>query len=1736
MKDTPAEAVPVFKMDIYDQGTADGLPTKVTNIRIKPYSTNTADWTDNIQGFSIVDDNNNTISPASVNITDTYIDFAFNPGDLDIADASVTELTFSVYLNTSNLQDNAILSFMVDADNHGFTADGSGTQFQTTFQDGDFNSNDFTIDVTLSQLVFDQQPTNVEVGQAMAPAVTVKAVDGNGNVDVDFDGSGAAVGLTTTGSFDATATTQVDAVQGIATFDNLIFDTEATAITLTTTDPDNWGYTNATSNSFDVLAAGSGPCASELIISEYIEGSSNNKYLEIYNGTGNTVNMDDYDIRIYSNGSSSVSATIHLNAENLNDGEVYIIANNSADAWNGTPNQTSGSLSFNGDDAVELYNTNTNQSVDIIGEIGQDPGSQWGSGSVTTKNHTLVRKATVTSGDTNGADSFDPATEWEGYAEDVVSHLGSHTMNCSACSAPATDAVFDNNSPQNITGISAELSWANGGGDKRIVVIREGSPVAFVPVDDTTYSANTSFGAGTDVSGNGEYVIYNDTGNQVTVSGLSAGKLYYVKIFEYNCTAGNEKYFTTGTPAEDYFVTIPNNPDTFEVGCATNSTIEFTWTAPVSSDFDGYLLVVREGSSAPHSVTGTAPSAISGASLDYTQATEFGGTTPYSRYLYLGTNTNVTVTGLTANTQYTFKLYTYREVGSVYEYSSGTQTVQTTGLNEVSNAHASPGNTQATVYWINPDTCFDEVMVVANETAGIDFTPSGDGSSYMANADYAATNQVVFKGTGNNITVTSLNNGTTYYFEIFVRKGTEWSSGVEVSTTPVDATTFQPGQLIFVGYDGQYAGSGADDEYLIATLIDIVPGTTFSLVNSRYEAGAPANVRTDKWGGGGNDASDYPGVAEITYNGAANIPAGSILRLHTKYNLTFLDYVGVITGTTETDQTADFSASVVYGNTAVPNISSSGSDQLFLAQGVFVFDGVKDANQANYVLQGTLLHGITNRAAWVDLSVACNGDSSGENSRESRLHPSLNCFNVENTDTSAISGFYQNDELHDGSFRDIILAISNDTHWTLGTDRYNLDPSTTNETDAGHTFTISGGHNPGTWVSTSDTNWFNCSNWETLAVPDATTDVFIDANSSVNAVIDATAVDADLFNGVAVCNNLTISNLNLVVEGNNTLVVNGDLNITSTGHLDADDGDNTTPDADITVKGDFTTENSGSFVEGNSTIHLEGAVQQTVSCNAGNETEYFYNLEINNPQGVLFNSGNIHAEHDLTITASQAYTIADGHYILAGHNLLNNTDIVIDNEASLVQTDDNGSISGMGTFTLNKTSLPLNNFYDYVYWSSPLNSNTFTLGNIVSNAWRYYKFDPNEANNGHTYPGWVMLSATDVPEIGTGYAVSAPNGAAANTILNPSFTINHDPFNNGQIQVPILKKGGPDNIGDYNLIGNPYPSAIDFNAFYNDAANKDNIVGAYYLWTNCAGLDVDGHHQDSGYTTYSVSGTNASACNDGQTQAGQYIATAQGFMVEAVNDNTSVTFKNSHRVKDNNNGFLNRPVQNTDRDVLWLDMTNSMGKFKQIAVGFYQDATPQFDYMFDAHSMDNNNDFDLYSYIQNHKLVIQGLPRQNIESQVVKLGVNVSATQQLTFHLNRLEGFDDYDIYLRDNQTNSTHDLKVSDYIINLDSGQYDNRFELVFTPHATDIDTKQLSNHVLLMQNQDVFTLQAVENHKITALMVYDISGRELFADNHLNIDNYQVNLKQVAAGNVLLFKVQLDETSYVVKKAVKK
>lgn len=167
-----------------------------------------------------------------------------------------------------------------------------------------------------------------------------------------------------------------------------------------------------------------------LFFSEYIEGSSNNKALEVFNSTGAAIDLaaGNYVVQFYFNGSLTAGLTIPLTGI-VAAGDVFVLSQSSANATIlAQADQTNGAGWFNGDDAIVLRQGGANGTiVDSIGQIGFDPGTEWGTGLTSTADNTLRRRRGVTSGDTNPNDVFDPSAQWEGFATDTVDGLGSYS-------------------------------------------------------------------------------------------------------------------------------------------------------------------------------------------------------------------------------------------------------------------------------------------------------------------------------------------------------------------------------------------------------------------------------------------------------------------------------------------------------------------------------------------------------------------------------------------------------------------------------------------------------------------------------------------------------------------------------------------------------------------------------------------------------------------------------------------------------------------------------------------------------------------------------------------------------------------------------------------------------------------------------------------------------------------------------------------------------------------------------------------------------------------------------------------------------------------------------------------------------------------------------------------------------------------------------------------------------------
>jgi plastocyanin len=183
--------------------------------------------------------------------------------------------------------------------------------------------------------------------------------------------------------------------------------------------------------------------AADLFISEYAEGSGTNKYIEIFNGTGQDVDLSNYQLWKVTNGGTWPEYTFNLSSI-LSHNHVYIVYSSSSSVdpiIAAAGDVTWSQVTWTGDDAVGLAKQVAAQSgstfslIDVIGVDGPDPGNGWNVAGVTdaTKDHTLVRKCSINQGNINwnlssGTNAQD--SEWEVFSQNYWSDIDQHTFPC----------------------------------------------------------------------------------------------------------------------------------------------------------------------------------------------------------------------------------------------------------------------------------------------------------------------------------------------------------------------------------------------------------------------------------------------------------------------------------------------------------------------------------------------------------------------------------------------------------------------------------------------------------------------------------------------------------------------------------------------------------------------------------------------------------------------------------------------------------------------------------------------------------------------------------------------------------------------------------------------------------------------------------------------------------------------------------------------------------------------------------------------------------------------------------------------------------------------------------------------------------------------------------------------------------------------------------------------------------
>ena len=507
----------------------------------------------------------------------------------------------------------------------------------------------------------------------------------------------------------------------------------------------------------------------------------------------------------------------------------------------------------------------------------------------------------------------------------------------------------------------------------------------------------------------------------------------------------------------------------------------------------------------------------------------------------------------------------------------------------------------------------------------------------------------------------------------------------------------------------------------------------------------------------------------------------------------------------------------------------------------------------------------------------------------------------------------------------------------------------------------------------------------------------------------------------------------------------------------------------------------------------------------------------------------------------------------------------IRDKASLIQTN---NIANTGIVNIERITRPISKL-DYTYWNSPVTlASNFTLGSLSPDSPLMFSWIPTILSGTDWGPGnWNNESAATIMDPRKGYIVRAPNTFSSSTKTPYTATFRGTP-NNGDLTAPISKGNlngtastetinGTDENYEWNLIGNPYPSALDAAAFLNFAANKNIIDGTVYIWTHNSQPDaatIDPfygdyalNYTDNDYAVFNSTGGTAIASTGG-TSSG-FIASGQSFFVKAANTmangtTADVTFNNTMRVAGNNSNFFKliknnkeqaipKTITDLERHRLWVNLTNNSGAFSQTLVGYVADATEELDRSFDAESL-GGNDVSFYSIIPEAELTIQGRALPFDENDQVTLGYNSEISGELSIRIDHIDGlFNTQNIYLEDKEFSVIHNLKEKPYVFNTEKGTFNNRFYLRFTDKTLGTDTFNLSksDQVNVIVNQNV-TIES-SNQLIKNIVVYDLLGRKIDSYKKVNAQKYTLShLNKTTAG--LIVKITLDNDTVVSKKII--
>ncbi|WP_211319944.1 Ig-like domain-containing protein [Flavobacterium aquicola] len=484
---------------------------------------------------------------------------------------------------------------------------------------------------------------------------------------------------------------------------------------------------------------------------------------------------------------------------------------------------------------------------------------------------------------------------------------------------------------------------------------------------------------------------------------------------------------------------------------------------------------------------------------------------------------------------------------------------------------------------------------------------------------------------------------------------------------------------------------------------------------------------------------------------------------------------------------------------------------------------------------------------------------------------------------------------------------------------------------------------------------------------------------------------------------------------------------------------------------------------------------------------------------------------NITIAGGKVLTVENGVHVETGIAPVLDGTLTFENGASLIQNNDAKNVN-TGSIIYKRTATSIKDF-DYVYWSSPVAGQK--LGVLSPQSDLYWSWLGDY---------WTTATAGETMIEGKGYIARVPRYVTSQTVNFIGTPTNGD--------VTIDTQGALKS----NLIGNPYPSAIDAEDFM--VENVDLLVDSPMLafWTHYTPRDLNGNQYVYEAKDYSfINATGVVSADSGRPVSDGNIAAGQSFMVGSQTDG-SFKFTNEMRIgdPDKNNTFFkqikSKKTVKKEKNRIWLNLTNEGGAFKQLLVGYVTGATNDADKLFDGTTRNSNTYVDFYSIMKDKNYSIQGRGLPFDEEDQVPLGYKSTIEGTLQISIDKTDGFmTNQTVYLEDKVTNVIHDLTKGSYSFTTAKGEFKDRFILRYTNTSKlgtgDFDAK--GKGVIVSVKNSQIKINSFDS-SLSSVKIFDLKGSLLYEKDKVGKNEFTVDHLN-SSNQFMIVMVQLEDGKWI-------